>query len=108
MHPHAAANTSHHAQKDAEEHDHRVKTLWSLLERCVPEYDPDTHQIRLGTYHHDQKRPRPIHLYFGSLENKHAFLKDAKGLKEVGLRYDDDLTRLQHNQRFNLSATSMS
>ena len=38
-----------------------------------------------------------------SMKDKHTFLKHAKHLKEVGLRYDDDLTRLQQKQRQDLS-----
>ena len=41
---------------------------------------------------------------FGSNNDKHAFLKHAKHLKEVGFRYDDDLTRLQQKERQDLSA----
>ena len=37
------------------------------------------------------------------MKDKHTFLKHAKHLKEVGLRYDDDLTRLQQKQRQDLS-----
>ena len=59
--------------------------------------------MRLGTYRQDQKRPTPIRLTFAALGDKHAFFKYAKGLKEVGLRYDDDLARLQQNHRSNSS-----
>ena len=38
------------------------------------------------------------------MDDKHTFLKHVKHLKEVGLRYDDDLTRLQQKQRQDLSA----
>ena len=90
----------------AQEDDNGVKTLLSLADKCMPEYefDHDAELTRIGAHRQDQKRPRPIRLRFGSLEDKHAFLKHAKALKEVGLRYDDDLTRLQQNQRSNLSA----
>ena len=37
-------------------------------------------------------------------EMKHFFLKHAKHLREVGLRCDDDLTRLQQSERQDLSA----
>ena len=38
------------------------------------------------------------------MEDKHTFLKHAKHLKEVNLKYDDDLTRLQQQQRQDMSA----
>ena len=66
--------------------------------------DMEWSQERLGTYCPDQKRPRPIRIVFGSVNDKHTFLKYAKHLKDVGLRYDDDLTRLQQQQRQDLSA----
>ena len=43
-----------------------------------------------------KKRPRPIR---DTKKDKHFFLKHAKHLKDVGLRYDDDLTRLQQSER---------
>jgi len=61
-------------------------------------------QSRLGTYCPDQNRPRPIRVLFRSMNDKHTFLKHAKHLKEVNLRYDDDLTRLQQKQRQDMSA----
>ncbi len=39
-----------------------------------------------------------------SMDDKHTFLKHAKHLKEVNLRYDDDLTTLQQKQRQDMSA----
>ncbi len=38
------------------------------------------------------------------MNDKHTFLKHAKHLKEVNLRYDYDLTRLQQKQRQDMSA----
>ena len=43
-------------------------------------------------------------MIFDTKNDKHTFLKRAKHLKEVGLRYDDDLTRLQQSQRQHLQA----
>ena len=37
------------------------------------------------------------------MNDKHLFLKHAKHVTEVGLRYDDDLTRLEQKQRQDLS-----
>ena len=59
---------------------------------------------RLGKYCLDQKRPRPIRVIFDTKKDKHFFIKHAKHRKEVGLRYDDDLTRLQQSKRQDLSA----
>ncbi len=61
-------------------------------------------QSRLGTYCPDQNRPRLIRVLFKSMDDKHTFLKHAKHLKEVNLRYDDDLTTLQQKQRQDMSA----
>ena len=57
----------------------------------------------LVTYCLDQKSPLPVGMIFDTKNDKHTFLKHAKHLKEVGLRYDDDLTRLQQSQRQELS-----
>ena len=51
--------------------------------------------LRLGTFRPDQERPRPVRMQFDSMSDKHIFLKHAKHLKEVNLRYDDDLTILK-------------
>ena len=63
-------------------------------------------QLRLGTFRPDQERPRPVRVEFKSMSDKHTFLKlkHAKHLKEVSLRYDDDLTRLQQRQRQGMAA----
>ena len=61
-------------------------------------------QSRLGTFRPDQKRPRPIRVHFKTLSDKHTFLKYAKHLKQVNLRYDDDLTRFQQKQRQDMAA----
>ena len=61
-------------------------------------------QLRLGTFRPDQERPRPVRMQFNSMNDKHIFLKHAKHLKEVNLRYDDDLTRLQQRQRQDMAA----
>ena len=73
-----------------------VETFLSLLGKCMPD-DPlyeglVWEQSRLGTFRPDQERPRPIRMHFKSMSDKHTFLKHAKHLKEVSLRYDDDLT----------------
>ena len=53
-------------------------------------------QLRLGTFRPDHERPRPalVRMQLDSMSDKHIFLKHARHLKEVNLRYDDDLTRL--------------
>ena len=91
----------------AEEDDQGAATLQSLLGKCI---NLDVclrfawEQERLGTYCPNKKGPRPIRVMFDSLDDKHAFFKHAHHLKDVGLRYDDDLTRLQQQQRQELSA----
>ncbi len=92
----------------ADEDDHGTETLDSLLCKCMPDDPPYEGlvwgQSRLGTFRPDHERPRPIHIHFNSLSDKHAFLKHAKHLKEVNLRYDDDLTRFQQRQRQDMAA----
>ena len=79
-----------------------VEAFDSLLDKCMPNGRDDVafewDQTRLGAYCSDQERPRPIHVQFRS-NDKHAVLKHAKHLKQVSVRYDDDLTRLQQKQR---------
>ncbi len=100
----------YNVQETAEEDDNGAEAFSSLLDECMPdgrsgEGVPDEWaQLRLGTYCPDQDRPRPIRVLFKSMNDKHAFLKHAKHLKEVSLRYDDDLTRLQQKQRQDMSA----
>ena len=43
-------------------------------------------------------------MIFDTKKDKHFFLKHAKHLREIGVRYDDDLTRLQQSERKDLSA----
>ena len=90
----------------AEQDDNGAETLVSLLGKCMPEdYEGFRwQQSRLGTLRPDQERPRPIRIHFESLSDKHTFLKHAKHLKEIILRYDDDLTRLQQRQRQDMAA----
>ncbi len=90
----------------AKEDDSGAETLASLLGKCTPEgYEGFRwEQSRLGTFRPDQERPRPIRIYFKSLTDKHTFLKHAKHLKEINLRYDDDLTRSQQRQRQDMAA----
>ena len=47
---------------------------------------------------------RPIRLIFDTKKDKHFFLKHASHLEEVGLKYNDDLTRSQQSERQDLSA----
>ena len=53
--------------------------------------------LRLGC--HGWMHTAPIRVQFRSTNDKHAFLKHAKHLKDVRVRYDDDLLRLQQQQR---------
>ncbi len=98
----------YNVQETAEENDHGMEAFLSFLDKCMPDgrhcEGGDTDQGRMGTYCPDEKKPRPIRLVFKSMTDKHAFLKHAKHLTEVSLRYDDDLTRLQQKQRQDMSA----
>ena len=82
------------------------KYFFHSMDKCMPEVAEGAQwaQLRLGKYCPDQNRPRPIRVLFKSMDDKHTFLKHAKHLKEVNLRYDDDLTRLQQKQRQDMSA----
>jgi len=98
----------YNVQETAEEDDNGVEAFLSLLDKCMPDGSncegAQWAQSRLGTYCPDQNRPRPIRVLFKPMDDKHTFLKHAKHLKEVNLRYDDDLTRLQQKQRQDMSA----
>ena len=54
---------------------------------------------RLGRRSSDNTRTRPVRVKFGTLCGKHLFLKYAKVLRQAGFRIDDDLTRLQQEER---------
>ena len=49
----------------------------------------------------DNSRPRtlPKRVRLGTLQGKHLFLKHAKVLRQAGFKVDDDLTRLQQQER---------
>ena len=87
---------------DTAEDESGVETFTSLLGECMPDDvlsgGLEWEKSRLGTVRPDQERPRPIRMHFKSMSDKHTFLKHAKHLKEVNLRYDDDLARLQQRQ----------
>ena len=91
---------------DIAEDEDGAETLSSLLSECMPDTfgNLEWDQLRLGTFRPDQERPRPVRMQFDSMSDKHIFLKHAKHLKEVNLRYDDDLTRLQQRQRKDMAA----
>ena len=60
---------------------------------------------RLGRSFAEHGKPRPLRVCFNSLTSKHEFLSRAKELREkLGVRCDDDLTRLQQQRREELSA----
>ena len=50
-------------------------------------------------------KPRPMRISFSSQDAKHMFLKYSKDFRKVGIRLDDDLTRLQQQERSNLLRT---
>ena len=95
-------------EETKEDREDQVETFCSLLDKCMPDGREveglGWEQEKIGTYCSAQKRPRPVRLIFATMSDKHVFLKHAKHLKEVGLRYDDDLTRLQQKQREDMSA----
>ena len=59
-------------------------------------------KIRLGTRSVDNSRPRLLRVKFGTLQRKHLFLKHAKVLRQAGFKVNDDLTRLQQQERKSL------
>ena len=63
---------------------------------------------RLGQRHTSSSKARPLRLTFVSVSAKHKFLKakqelTAGGVEFNGIRVDDDLTRLQQQERQSLS-----
>ena len=54
---------------------------------------------RLGRRSPDNSRPSPLQVKFGTQQSKHLFLKHAKVLRQAGFKVDDDLTRLQQQER---------
>ncbi|DBB07797.1 TPA: hypothetical protein ACH3X3_009211 [Trebouxia sp. C0006] len=100
--------TVYNVPETTEKDDYGVERFCSLLDKCMPDgrhcEGADWEQVRLGRHCPDQERPRPIRVVFKSLDDKHTFLKHAKHLKTVSLRYDDDLTRLQQKQRQDMAA----
>lgn len=62
----------------------------------------DSYQ-RLGGHSAKRRNPRPVRLCFNTLKEKHEFLSIAKDLRKLGIRCDDDLTRMQKQQREELS-----
>ena len=73
-----------------------------LSSLMVPEGEVDSFH-RLGRPSAKCSKPRPIRVCFKTLDSKHEFLKLAKGLRSHGIRCDDDLTRLQQQEREQLS-----
>ena len=59
---------------------------------------------RLGRYSPQQTKHRPLRVTFDDHDQKHSFLKNAKLLRQTGVRFDDDLTKLQQKERQALSA----
>ena len=68
-----------------------------------PDGDVDSFH-RIGMPSAKCSKPRPIRVCFKTLDSKHEFLKIAKDLRPGGIRLDDDLTRLQQQEREQLSA----
>ena len=54
---------------------------------------------RIGRKSANSTESRPMRLRFLSLSDRHDFLKYASQFRPVGIRLDDDLTRLQQQQR---------
>ena len=60
------------------------------------------HTERIGRVSVGSEKARPIRITFHTMFHKHAFLAYAKDLRQAGIRVDDDLTRLQQQQRQDL------
>ena len=63
----------------------------------------ETNWARIGYFSSHQRKPRPLLVSFDTLDGKHSFLKNAKALRQKGIRCDDDLTRLQQQEEKQLS-----
>ena len=75
-----------------------------LLENITsgPEDLKDAHIERIGRVSAGIQKARPIRVTFHAMYQKHAFLAYTKDLRQAGIRVDDDLTRLQQQQRQDL------
>ena len=54
---------------------------------------------RIGRFVADRNKPRPLRVLFNKPGQKHTILSHAKDLRQAGIRLDDDLTRVQQNER---------
>lgn len=88
-----------------EEREDPLRDVWELVdEKHRQEMCVDEVPRRMGGRSSNSTRPRPVRVKFGTLRGKHLFLKYAKALRQAGFRVDDDLTRLQQDERRSLDA----
>lgn len=74
--------------------------------QVVPEAVNDETNEESGHIGSLSSKPRPLRVVFAADEEKHAFLKHAKMLRQAGICCDDYLTRLQQQERQALSTES--
>lgn len=83
-----------------EDQEDPLADVWARIdEKHRPGMCVDEMPKRLGRRLSDNTRTRPVRVKFGTLGGKHLFLKYAKVLRQAGFRIDDDLTRLQQEER---------
>lgn len=83
-----------------EDQEDPLTDVWAKIdEKDRPGMCVDEMPKRLGRRSSDNTRTRPVRVKFGTLCGKHLFLKHAKVLRQAGFRIDDDLTRLQQEER---------
>lgn len=90
------------------------------LADTVPDNDKDdecrapTAVQRIGRYSTAHSKSKPTFLVFASEYDKHKLLEYSKQCRQAGLRFDDDLTKLQQEERMmtskllNATDTSLS
>ena len=90
---------------EAVETDNGLAALCQILDNKTKDVFDDLakkHQ-RLDAVSSAKKGPRPILMFFQTVSDRHTFLKQAKYLRQAGLRFDDNLSRPQQKQRGALS-----
>ena len=63
----------------------------------------NTEWLCIGDFSESQSKPRPLLVAFKTNDEKHLFLKSAKALRQNGIRCDDYLTRMQQEERKQLT-----
>ena len=74
----------------------------SVLEEMHSDDVQYAYTERIGRVSVGTEKARPMRITFHAMWQKHTFLAYSKDLRQAGIRVDDDLTRLQQQQRQDL------